>query len=367
MKAKQARLPRSIPFSSLSGPVRAARHSPRPSPPCFAQINHARNVWDRAVSILPRIDQLWYKYIHMEEMLGNIAGARQIFERWMAWEPDHQASPRTVRGPPAAAPRPRSRGGAKQTRRPKPTPGAPQGWAAYIKMELRYGETGRARGIYERYVQCHPVPKAWLRFAKFEFGTAGDRHRAREVYHRAVGTLEGEPGLEEIYAAVARFEEMCKEPERARAIYKFALDAVPKAQAEALYKAFTVFEKQGGSREGIEDVVVSKARYGYEDRLRESPTDYDAWFDYLRLEETAGDVARTRDVYERAIAALPPAAEKRYWQRYVYIWINYALFEELAAGEPLRAREVRRACLGVGLGWVARPSRMPRPGRPRRS
>ena len=25
----------------------------------------------------------------MEEMLGNVAGARQIFERWMAWEPDH--------------------------------------------------------------------------------------------------------------------------------------------------------------------------------------------------------------------------------------------------------------------------------------
>ena len=39
--------------------------------------------------LLPRVDQLWYKYIHMEEMLGNIAGARQIFERWMKWEPDH--------------------------------------------------------------------------------------------------------------------------------------------------------------------------------------------------------------------------------------------------------------------------------------
>ena len=25
----------------------------------------------------------------MEEMLGNVAGTRQIFERWMKWEPDH--------------------------------------------------------------------------------------------------------------------------------------------------------------------------------------------------------------------------------------------------------------------------------------
>ena len=27
----------------------------------------------------------------MEEMLGNVAGARQVFERWMEWEPDEQA------------------------------------------------------------------------------------------------------------------------------------------------------------------------------------------------------------------------------------------------------------------------------------
>ena len=34
-------------------------------------MNHARNVWDRAVSLLPRVDQFWFKYSYMEEMLGN--------------------------------------------------------------------------------------------------------------------------------------------------------------------------------------------------------------------------------------------------------------------------------------------------------
>lgn len=53
-------------------------------------VNYARNVWDRAVTLLPRVDVLWHKYIHMEEMLGNIPGARQVYERWMKWEPDHQ-------------------------------------------------------------------------------------------------------------------------------------------------------------------------------------------------------------------------------------------------------------------------------------
>ena len=40
------------------------------------QVNHARNLWDRAVTILPRANQFWYKYTYMEEMLGNIAGKR---------------------------------------------------------------------------------------------------------------------------------------------------------------------------------------------------------------------------------------------------------------------------------------------------
>ena len=38
------------------------------------QVNHARNLWDRGVTILPRANQFWYKYTYMEEMLSNIPG-----------------------------------------------------------------------------------------------------------------------------------------------------------------------------------------------------------------------------------------------------------------------------------------------------
>ena len=65
-------------------------------------------------------------------MLSNVAGARQVFERWMEWEPDEQA------------------------------------WHSYINMELRYKEIDRARSIYERYVMVHPEIKNWVKFAKFE-------------------------------------------------------------------------------------------------------------------------------------------------------------------------------------------------------
>ncbi|XP_021890942.1 crooked neck-like protein 1 [Carica papaya] len=271
-------------------------------------INHARNVWDRAVTLLPRVDQLWYKYIHMEEMLGNVAGARQIFERWMNWSPDQQ------------------------------------GWLSYIKFELRYNEVDRARGIFERFIQCHPKVSAWIRYAKFEMKN-GEVARARSVYEHAVEKLAEDEEAEQLFVAFAEFEERCKEVERARCIYKFALDHIPKGRAEDLYKKFMTFEKQYGDKEGIEDAIVGKRRFQYEDEVRKNPLNYDSWFDYIRLEESVGNKERIREVYERAIANVPPAEEKRYWQRYIYLWINYALYEELDAEDMERTRDVYRECL----------------------
>ncbi|KAL5200141.1 hypothetical protein ABZP36_021344 [Zizania latifolia] len=271
-------------------------------------INHARNVWDRAVSLLPRVDQLWYKYIHMEELLGAVANARQVFERWMAWRPDTA------------------------------------GWNSYIKFELRYGEVERARAIYERFVAEHPWPDTFIRYAKFEM-KRGEVERARRVYERAADLLADDEDAEVLFVAFAEFEERCREVERARAIYKYSLDRVPKGRAEELYRKFLAFEKQFGDREGIEDAIVGKRRFQYEDEVRKNPLNYDSWFDYIRLEESVGNKDRIREVYERAISNIPPAEEKRYWQRYIYLWINYALYEELDAKDMERTREVYRECL----------------------
>lgn len=43
-----------------------------------------------------------------------------------------------------------------------------------------------------------------------------------------------------------------KEPERARAIFRYGLDTLPRSGVGELYKRFVAFEKQQGSREGIE-------------------------------------------------------------------------------------------------------------------
>lgn len=272
------------------------------------QVNHARNLWDRAVTIMPRVNQFWYKYTYMEEMLENVAGARQVFERWMEWQPEEQA------------------------------------WQTYVNFELRYKEIDRARAIYERFVYVHPDVKNWIKFARFE-ESHGFIHGARRVFERAVEFFGDDYIDERLFIAFARFEEGQKEHDRARVIYKYALDHLPKDRTQELYKAYTIHEKKYGDRAGIEDVIVSKRKFQYEQEVANNPQNYDAWFDYLRLIEGEGDVDHIRETYERAISNVPPANEKNYWRRYIYLWINYALYEELETEDLERTRQIYKTCL----------------------
>jgi crooked neck len=79
--------------------------------------------------------------------------------------------------------------------------------------------------------------------------------------------------------------------------------------------------------------------------LKENPLDYDTWFDYLRLLEGEEDAEAIRDAYEKAIAQVPPVAEKYYWRRYIYLWIYYALFEELKACDMDKTRDIYAMCI----------------------
>lgn len=177
-----------VPALSLSSLCRADTLRPPRSQELKARnIAHARNLFDRAVTLLPRIDQIWYKYVFLEELLGNVAGSRQVFERWMAWEPDEKA------------------------------------WSAYIKMEVRYGEFDRASKIYERMINCHPEPKHFVKWAKFE-EERSNVDRAREIYQLGFEFFgQDEEGIDKsqsLYSAMAKMEVRLKEYERARLIYK---------------------------------------------------------------------------------------------------------------------------------------------------
>lgn len=293
-------------------------------------MNLARNIWDRAVTILPRMDQFWYKYVYLEEQLGNIEGAREIYERWMSWEPE------------AAI------------------------WASYVKFEKRHGNWDRARAIFQRLVRVHSNSEAWLKWARFEekapvtdeaAAKIGKFDRARQVYEKAseIPSVLCPSFLVEF----AKFEVRAGEIERARAIYQFALDRFPKDQAEGLYHSYAQFERQHGDTAAILAVTAMKRRTIYENWVEAAPYDYDGWFEYVWMEEELvsaasvtplplskeDGIALVREVYERAIAQIPPVMEKRAWRRYIYLWLGYATFEEAVVGDSDRALAVYEAAI----------------------
>ena len=102
--------------------------------------------------------------------MGQIANVRQVFERWMSWEPDEAA------------------------------------WLAYIKLEIRYGEYDRARAIFERFTVVHPEPHNWVRWARFEEEN-GTSQLVRDVYGVAIETLGDDFMDEKLFIAYARYED----------------------------------------------------------------------------------------------------------------------------------------------------------------
>lgn len=201
----------------------------------------------------------------------------------------------------------------------------------------------------------------FVKWAKFE-EERKRLERAREIFTMGFEFFgQDEDGIDKsqtLYSSFAKMEIRHKEYDRARVIYKvripvrlqiltnltnfsinlqFALDRIPRSKSQGLYASYSNFEKQHGTRTGIEATVLGKRRIQYEEELTHESRNYDIWFDYARLEEDAfkadrsdESLGRVREVYERAVAQVPPSGdEKRHWRRYIFTWLNYALFEEL--------------------------------------
>lgn len=52
--------------------------------------------------------------------------------------------------------------------------------------------------------------------------------------------------------------------DRARTIYQYGLDRIPKEKAKELFDAYTSFEKRFGDRKGVDSVILSKREFQYE-------------------------------------------------------------------------------------------------------
>ncbi|KAL3944700.1 MAG: hypothetical protein SGBAC_001215 [Bacillariaceae sp.] len=292
-------------------------------------VNHARNILDRAIQLLPRVDFLWYKYVYMEELIRDVPKCRAIFERWMKWMPDDNA------------------------------------WLSYARFETRCGSLDRAEAVMRRYVNAYPSAKAFLKFAKWAEYEAKHIDLSRSILEACLSELEPEESRQaHVFQRFAFFEERQGEYERARVIYEHAIKLLhlgegkptemdedvtewEQKRREELYKSYLTFEKKYGDREGIEKVLLAKQRKQYGAKVETNPHDYDAWFEFAKLEEDTGSVSSVREVYERAVSHVPPSTDKDHWRRYIYLWIYYATYEELSNQDTDRASQIYQTCLKV--------------------
>ena len=283
-------------------------------------IAHARNVFDRAITLHPRVDALWYKYVYMEERLGDVRAVRGLFTRWLTFHPDEKV------------------------------------YYAFIGFELRHRQLDEVRSVYQRFTLAHHFASSYIRYAKFE-ERQGEVRLARGIYDLALKEIKESAKAEadkreeeeQLLLAYADFEERQREYDRARAIFRYALDRVKRAAVTPLFERYSQFEKQHGDREELETVILAKRRLFYEAQLRANPHSYDVYFDYLQLEQSMPKVnsSSIRALFERGIAAVPKVASKRQWKRYIYLWIYFAVWEELDMAAYERVKALYERLLGL--------------------
>lgn len=289
-------------------------------------INHARNILDRAIKTLPRVNKLWFLYVLTEEMLKNYQMVRTVFEKWLAWHPDASA------------------------------------WDAYVSFEARYEEVENVRNIFKRYLAEFPEGNTWFKWLDYEIeNNTENTTTIRAVFESAIDTLLVQsPNDEKIFDIVIRWadwEVSCNELERAAGIYKLFIEGKIKITPNLRNRFQIAFnelkvsieknEKYGNTSEKSEQL---KLRSQYRTTLRENPFDYDTWWSYVNLLEGSGirSSGELRSAFNTVTASKPADNYKSVlWRRYIMFWIRYALWEEFGNNNIDTARRVWNDCLKI--------------------
>lgn len=268
-------------------------------------INHARNLFDRATNLLPRVDKIWQTYVETEELLGNFQHCEHVYEQWLQWLP-----PLNV-------------------------------WVGYAGFKVRCQTVDAARALWKRLVLLRPEPESWMSWAAFE-KDYGTRDLVRGVYSAAVDQQLKTTGplSEMLILEWAKWEFLQREVARARALLEYAAPRV--SDAAKIYKELRKLEGQFGSAASSTSFVTAERENFYEEELRLSKGNkQDIWWSYLGLALENFSTGKTRTLFERAVGDCQPSGNTRIqWIGYHYIWLRFAIFEELYAEDTERCRQV---------------------------
>ncbi|PVV01843.1 hypothetical protein BB560_003726 [Smittium megazygosporum] len=258
----------------------------------------ARSIYERALDVDSGNQTIFLKYTEMEMKNKNINLARNLFDRAV-----------TI------------------------LPRVNQFWLKYTYMEELLGNIIGARQIFERWMKWEPDETAWNAFIKFE--------RRYQEYKRAENIMERFVFVHPEPKNWIKWAELAESNGNIDRLGKHYLD-------QRIFIAFAKFEtklREYGDQDEIEFVVLSKRRQKYKKILSESPHDYRTWIDLTQLEESVGDVNIIRETYSEAVSNIPTTAEKHEWKKFIYLYLFFAIFEEVVAKDTERARKVYLDCL----------------------
>lgn len=275
--------------------------------------NHARNLLERGVTILPRIHKLWFMYVQTEEILGHFQTVRTIFERWLSWHP------------------------------------TPEAWDAYINYEKRYEEYENMRSIFRRYVKEFNDLETWIKWIKVESSVLDNVPQIRKVYELAANAIIRDTSAQnsvEIFIDWAKWEASVREPERASAIFSELLDEskfkFTPEKRKILLNGFSNFERQHGNLDTIEQSIRIKRKVDYEQELANEPYNYDSWWAFIDLLKDDNDVDGMKNTFTRCLETIPPVDNGKtvYWRRSILIGIRFAMWTEFDQSDIEGAKAV---------------------------
>lgn len=282
-------------------------------------INHARNILERAIKILPFTDKLWYYYIQLEESLQNPRGVRDIFNRWLIYEPKSDI------------------------------------YDFYINFELRDGHQienfKNIESIFTKYVVIHPESKTWIKWLKFEMKYTKSSINIRNIFETSVETLSKInelDGMEDIFILWIHFEASLEEFERCESLFKFSMSKL--RNNEKLLDFYLQFAKQHDIQ-SLNLILLNKRKQTYLATLKESPFDYDIWWEYISLmKQMIVDKTDLIAIFENCLKHKPNDEQKQgktlQWRKYIYLWIRYLYFMETQVKDIAKTRELYERLVG---------------------
>lgn len=274
----------------------------------YKNVNHARNLLNRAVTILPKVDKLWFLYVHTEEALGNYSEVRDVFERWLKWRP------------------------------------GPAVWDSYIAFEQKYDEHENVRKLYMRYVRRFSGAETWLKWAIAEMAVPGtDTHKMgliRGVFEAALDHTARKftDDAVRLVRECSNWELSVGEPERATAVVLTILDKVELSDGQRL-QLLEIYSELDRSQNTRGPASSEKEKLLLLNKVNQNPRDYDSWWELAKINLRDRGVSDACSALERA-GSFPPLDDYKSvkWRRYVFLWIRLALTEEFVANDAEAAR-----------------------------